>query len=83
MKATYSLDEETVQVLERLARRLAVSKSEVLRRAIHDLARSDLAPGDTEVAALDELQRKLGLTMRDAEEWESQVRSERLVSGRG
>jgi predicted transcriptional regulator len=81
VKATYSLDEETIRTLEGLARRLSISKSEVMRRAIHHLARSDLVPGDAEIAALDELQRTLALTPREAEEWETRVRSERLASG--
>lgn len=83
VKATYSLDEETVRTLDHLAQRLRVPKSEALRRAIHHLAHQDLAPGDVEIAALDELQLRLGLTMREAESWASRVRRERLASSRG
>jgi hypothetical protein len=82
VKATYSLDEESTRTLEGLARRLGVSKSEALRRAIRQMARLDLDPGEAEVAALDELQQKLGLTPSKADEWASRVRRERLASSR-
>lgn len=38
IKATYSLDPETIALLERVSRRWGVSKSEALRRAIQALA---------------------------------------------
>ena len=41
IKATYSLDVESVHTLEELARRWRVSKSEVLRRAIRGAASDD------------------------------------------
>lgn len=82
IKATYSLDEETVRELERLAERLGVSKSEALRMAVHRLARVDLAPGRLETAALDELEAHLGLTEDAAEEWVERVRRERIASER-
>ena len=41
IKSTYSLDVETVRMLESLARRWNVSKSEVLRRAIRSAARDE------------------------------------------
>ena len=82
VKATYSLDEETTRTLEGLARRLGVSKSEALRRAIRQLASLDLDPGDAELVALDRLQQKLGLTASEADEWASRVRRERLASSR-
>lgn len=80
VKSTYSLDEETVRTLDRVAQRLRVSKSEALRLAIHHLARLDTARGDMELAALDELQRQLALTESEATEWEARVRRERLAS---
>lgn len=83
VKATYSLDGETVRALERLARTLNVSKSEVLRRAIRQMAGQDLTPGAAEENALDELQRQLSLTADEAEQWASAVRAERLASARG
>lgn len=81
IKATYSLDEATIRVLERLARRLKVSKSEVVRRAIDQMARQDPASPHMEEKALNLLQERLGLTTRKADEWESQVRTERLAAG--
>lgn len=83
MKATYSLDEETARMLERLARRPEVSKSEALRRAIRCLANADSEAGAVEVAALQELQRRLDLTPGEAEAWTSRVREERVASSRG
>lgn len=82
VKATYSVDEETIRALERLARRLNVSKSEVLRRAIDQMARAGLAPGEAEESALDALQHRLALTTADADKWVSRVRRERLASTR-
>ena len=38
IKGTYTLDAETIDALESMARRLGVSKSEALRRAIHAAA---------------------------------------------
>jgi hypothetical protein len=82
VKATYSLDEETVRELEGLAARLGVSKSEALRMAVRHLARAEVAPGQLEIAALDELEARLGLTEERAEEWAGRVRRERLASER-
>jgi hypothetical protein len=77
IKATYSLDPETVRVLDQVSRRWGVSKSEALRRAIH--AASDL-PGEAvneKLAALDRLQKSLGLTMESADAWIREIRAER------
>jgi len=38
IRSTYALDVETVRALERMARRLGISKSEALRRAIQGAA---------------------------------------------
>lgn len=54
IKATYSLDPDTVRLLERTARRWRVSKSEALRRAIRAAALADM-PNDAE-ALLDSIQ---------------------------
>ena len=54
IKATYTLDVETLRVLERAAKRWGVSKSEALRRAIRASA-SIAAEPETPLAALDEL----------------------------
>jgi predicted transcriptional regulator len=82
VKATYSLDEETARTLERLARRHGVSKSEVLRHAIHHLARHDVPRGEAALSALDDLQRRLQLTATEAEEWEARLREERRAAPR-
>ena len=82
LKATYSLDAETMRVLERVAVRWGVSKSEALRRAI----RASVTLPVTEAAAagtLDTLQELAGLTTSDAAKWSSAVRAERQASRAG
>lgn len=80
IKATYSLDPETVRVLERVSRRLGVSKSEALRRAI--LASGDLPTGqeDARLSALDRLQRIAALDSGAAASWARDVRTERRAA---
>ena len=78
VKTTYSLDIETVQALERMARRWGVSKSEALRRAIRSA--NIEAADDDRTRALDELQASLGLDAKSADAWASKVRSERRAS---
>lgn len=82
VKATYSLDVETVGKLEELARRWNVSKSEALRRAIRAAAK--LTPPQAEVAirALDELQLSLDMNTECARKWEKTTRVERRASSR-
>src|SRR5687767_5961295 len=85
IKATYSLDAETTALLDKLARRWAVSKSEALRRIIRaagSAAESDNARGNSRLAAFDRAQQALGLTERVAAVWERQVRAERKASSR-
>lgn len=77
VKTTYSLDTRTVRALDVMARRWKVSKSEALRRIIGAAAKGELAVEDDPLKALDELQRRLKLTERDAADWESVVREER------
>jgi hypothetical protein len=77
LKATYSLEPETVRVLERMARRWSVSKSEALRRAIHAAAESEAAGSHDALAALDRLQRSLALTRDGARRWGRAARAER------
>lgn len=81
VKATYSLDEDTIRELEAIARRLGTSKSEAIRRAIALLARSQPDPGDDELAALEELQHRLSLSRADVDAWQAEVRAERLAAG--
>lgn len=77
VKATYSLDVETVKALERMARRWSVSKSEALRRAIRAAADGDVSDGGRHLARLDELQRKLALDTAGASRWVREVKAER------
>ena len=80
VKATYSLDVETARALEDMASRWGVSKSEALRRAIR-AAGHEPAPGASRaLAALDALQRSVGLNERSAARWEKRARLERRVS---
>ncbi len=81
IKATYSLDSETVELLERMARRWKVSKSEALRRALH-AASGAAAPATTaeverKLAALDRLQRSMRLTKEQADAWVAEIRAVR------
>jgi hypothetical protein len=77
IRGTYALDAETVRALEAIARRLGISKSEALRRAIHAAAREHGPAVAPRVTALDELQRSLALTHRQAESWARRTRAER------
>ena len=76
IKATYALDVESVQALEKMARRWAVSKSEALRRAIHAAAAAQARDGTPALDALDRLQRSLALTPAKARAWVREVRAE-------
>ena len=80
IKATYSLDPETVRAIERLARRWRVSKSEALRRAIRAAAGSGPTEAKQALAALDRLQRLLSLTPSGARRWLGTARAERRAS---
>lgn len=81
VKATYSLDVETVEALERTARRWNVSRSEALRRAVRAAAaEAGTGPAEGAVAALTELQRALDLTDSKAKSWASDSRRERRAS---
>lgn len=79
IKATYSLDAETVRLLERTARRWSVSKSEALRRAIRAAAAAP-APEEGE-AVLNRLQEAASLTTAGAKIWGHRVRDERRKPG--
>lgn len=89
IKATYSLDVETAQALERLAAEWRMSKSETLRVLIRERARSPRpAPRVKEptpserLAALDALQTSTALTPAAAANWMRDVRAEREGSRR-
>jgi hypothetical protein len=75
IKATYALDVETVEALERMARRWAVSKSEALRRAVRAAATEEKHARP--VDRLEELQRSLALSPAKAKAWLDEVRAER------
>jgi Arc/MetJ-type ribon-helix-helix transcriptional regulator len=75
IKATYSLDADTMRVLERVAKRWGISKSEALRRAVRALAATT---GKSEPeSALDELQAAAGVSSAQATRWVKEVRAER------
>lgn len=82
IKATYSLDVETVRDLERMAKRLKISKSAALRRAIRLAAGSEPSAGEEQLSALDELQKSLDLTPENLRDWEKQNRELRRRSSR-
>ena len=75
IKSTYSLDVESVRVLEALAQRWNVSKSEVLRRAIR-IAATGGEPGESApLGTLDRLQASL----RERQmEWAAEIVGQRL-----
>jgi hypothetical protein len=77
IKSTYALDVETVRALEGMAQRWKVSKSEALRRAIRAAAGEEPFGANETLAALDRLQRSLGLTPDRARTWARQTRAER------
>jgi hypothetical protein len=76
IKATYSLDAQTMRVLERMATRWGVSKSEALRRAIRASARlaSEVPEPMTALAAA---QAAADLDAKKAAAWLRRVRQER------
>jgi hypothetical protein len=71
IKATYSLDEDTVRLLEKVAERWGVSKSEALRRAIRAAADSEAARNPA-LQTLTRIQDSLGLTTAVAAAWARQ-----------
>ena len=77
VKATYALDVASVQALERMAQRWAVSKSEALRRAIRAAAAAEAPGGRQDLDRLDRLQRALALSPARAKSWVREVRAER------
>ena len=81
VKSTYSMDGETVRMLDRLARRWNVSKSEALRRAIRGAAAKE-PDGGGPLGALQEAQRSMRLSSKGASRWQKRVRKERRASSR-
>lgn len=82
IKSTYSLDVESIRVLEALAQRWNVSKSEVLRRAIRIAAREGEPGNAATLGALDRLQRSLREREVDVAQWERALKAERRAAAR-
>lgn len=81
VRSTFSLDPETAQCLERLARRWGVSKSQVLRRAVGAAAAAEEVDSPSEAAeALRALHAKLALDDAKAARWIREIRSERSAT---
>jgi hypothetical protein len=78
VKTTYAVDLETKRLLDRLADRWEVSRSEALRRAVRQAAGAEGA--SERLAALDRIQRRLKLSRRTADAWMTSTRSERRRS---
>lgn len=78
VKGTYSLDVETAKLIADAARELGTSKSEVLRRAIHDYAAKHLHKASPNpLDALQHLQDGMKLGSEEAVRWAEQVQTER------
>jgi len=82
VKATYSLDLQTVQALDDLARRWGVAKSEALRRVVRAAAEAEGSLAGGPLGALDALQGSAGLTSARAAAWVREVRAERQAGTR-
>ena len=78
VKTTYTVDAETKRVLDELAARWAVSRSEALRRAIRQAAGA-AGVGDR-LAALEVLQQQVVMTSGRARRWEQAMRAERRAN---
>jgi predicted transcriptional regulator len=70
LKSTFSLDEESIAKLQRLARKWQVSKTEVLRRALHQAAQREAAHSpEAKIATLHRLQKQFAEAGVDFERW--------------
>ena len=75
-KATYSLDSDTLEKLNRLSHRWQVSKTEALRRAVHRAA--EIAPSSEErIEALHSLQRWAKEKRINLKEWQKMIKDGR------
>ena len=80
VRSTFALDRETVDSLDRLARRWQVSKSEALRRVVNVAsAVEEMDASSDALAALDQLQQLLALDEERAEAWVQRIRAERAT----
>ena len=80
IRSTYALDVETVRVLDRIAHRWGVSKSEALRRAIRAAEAQKPPAANDALRALDRLQRSLQLAPAKAKAWAARARIERKAA---
>ena len=80
IKSTYALDVESVRMLETLADRWRVSKSEALRRAIRAASREQAPANRAVLDALDRLQAAVRARRIDLRRWERDVEAERLAT---
>jgi len=75
-KATYSLDPDTLEKLNRLSHRWQVSKTEALRRAVHRAA--EIAPSPEErIDALHSLQRWAKEKKVNLKQWQKTIKDGR------
>ena len=81
-RSTYSLDAESVRILEKLAQHWKVSKSEGLRRAIRIAAVARETDSGAALDALEQLQSSLRSRKVDLMAWEQEARSERYAAAR-
>ncbi|MDE2666740.1 MAG: hypothetical protein OXI69_11365 [Acidobacteriota bacterium] len=79
VKSTYSLDVESVRMLEALARHWKVSKSEVLRRALRIAVREG-GPGKAATSSLDRVQASLRGRKVNLTQWAADVELERRAA---
>ena len=77
IKATYSLDLATVRLLERMARKWNVSKSEALRRAIHLSSVAMPPESEAPLAAFDRLRAATTLREPQVRRWLEDIAAER------
>lgn len=81
IKTTYSLDVETVEALDRMAREWNVSKSEALRRAIRSAAEgAGEADVEAKLGAWRKLQESVALTPAKANTRIREITDERRAS---
>ena len=80
VKTTYSMDQETIRLLDQLAEKWGESRSGALRRAIRDAASA--AGVNDRLAALDAWQKSMALSPAAAKAWADESRAERRASSR-
>jgi hypothetical protein len=82
-KVTYSLKPETVDRVQELSVKWNVPKSEVIRRAVDQVARgARLTTPLTPLQALEELQTFAGITQEEAKKFNREVLLSRRASSR-